>query len=141
MLIDLAIIGSILKTPLGAKVTKVAAISATDLQDVPAILRPLISHAHYSYGFDPGVLLTFMMLFAYSAVLVGLSGQTLGMMVMELRVVTTKYQRPTLIQSFWRYAVALCSMMTTFAVLGFFMRVHPHDRLSRTRLVRGRKAA
>jgi len=31
--------------------------------------------------------------------------------------------------------------MTTVALVGFFMRIHPHDRLSGTRLVGGRKAS
>ena len=64
------------------------------------------------------------------------------MTVMELRVVTTRYGRPTIVQSCWRYIVAFCSSMTAVvAFAGLFMRVMPHDRLSGTRLVRGRKAA
>jgi uncharacterized RDD family membrane protein YckC len=60
------------------------------------------------------------------------------MMVMELRVVTTQYRRPTIAQAVWRYATGGLSILTTFALVGFFMRIHPHDYLSRTRLVRGR---
>jgi len=77
-------------------------------------------------------------LLMYSAILVALTGQTLGMMVMELRVVTTQYRRPTIAQAVWRYATGGLSILTTFALVGFFMRIHPHDYLSRTRLVRGR---
>lgn len=79
-------------------------------------------------------------LLIYSAVLVALTGQTLGMMVMELRVVTTRYRRPTIAQAIWRYVSGGFSLLTTIALVGFFMRIHPHDYLSRTRLVRGRAA-
>jgi len=80
-------------------------------------------------------------LMAYSAILVALTGQTLGMMVMELRVVTTRYRRPTIVQTVWRYVSGGVSILTSIALVGFFMRIHPHDYLSRTRLVRGRSAA
>jgi hypothetical protein len=76
----------------------------------------------------------------YSALLVALTGQTLGMMVMELRVVTTRYRRPTIAQTAWRYASGAASLVTAVALVGLFMRIHPHDYLSRTRLVRGRSA-
>ena len=76
----------------------------------------------------------------YSALLVALTGQTLGMMVMELRVVTTRYRRPTIAQTAWRYASGAASLVTAVALVGLFMRIHPHDDLSRTRLVRGRSA-
>jgi Zn-dependent protease with chaperone function/uncharacterized RDD family membrane protein YckC len=79
-------------------------------------------------------------LLVYSAILVALTGQTLGMMVMELRVVTTRYRRPTIAQAIWRYVSGGVSIVTTVALVGFFMRIHPHDYLSRTRLIRGRGA-
>ena len=77
-------------------------------------------------------------LMIYSAILVGLTGQTLGMMVMELRVVTTHHERPGIAQSIWRYVVGGVMMITQVAWVGFFLRIHPHDYASRTRLVGGR---
>jgi Zn-dependent protease with chaperone function/uncharacterized RDD family membrane protein YckC len=80
--------------------------------------------------------------FVYSAVLVGLVGQTLGMTVFDVRVVTTRFTRPTIFQSLWRYLVALGSAVTFVApialMFGFFVRVQPHDLLSQTRVVRAR---
>jgi Zn-dependent protease with chaperone function len=80
--------------------------------------------------------------FAYSAILVALIGQTLGMTVFNVRVVTTGFVRPSIAQSIWRYLVAFGSLITfvaPFVVLfGFFRRVQPHDLLSRTRVVRAR---
>jgi Zn-dependent protease with chaperone function/uncharacterized RDD family membrane protein YckC len=135
--IDFAVIGAILKTPLGS----VVKVSSTDVDaDTPHWLKTLLAH-HSLVHFGGDLFVTFAVFFIYSALLVALSGQTLGMMLMELRVVTTRYARPTIVQSVWRYAVAFGSAISAFALMGFFMRVHPHDRLSRTRLVRGRKTA
>ncbi len=135
--IDFAVIAAILKTPLGSAVK----VSSTDVDaDSPHWLKTLLAHTSFVH-FGADLFVTFAVFFIYSALLVALSGQTLGMMLMELRVVTTRYARPTIVQSVWRYSVAFGSAISAFALMGFFMRVHPHDRLSRTRLVRGRKTA
>jgi uncharacterized RDD family membrane protein YckC len=76
--------------------------------------------------------------FLYSAILVSLIGQTLGMTVFNVRVVTTGFLRPTIVQTFWRYTLAFGSVVTLFVLVGFFRRVQPHDVLSRTRVVRAR---
>ncbi len=72
---------------------------------------------------------------------VGISGQTLGLMVIDLRVVTKRYVRPSPVQSARRYAAAFGSLRTAIAFVGFFVRVHPHDRLSRTRALLSRRTA
>ncbi len=137
--IDLITISAILKTPLGGTISTSA--NKLDDPDIPGWLKGLVEHAS-TLHLGEHTIFTLMVFFVYSAVLVGLSGQTLGMMVMELRVVTTRYSRPTIIQSVWRYMAAFASALTFFiAFAGFFVRVHPHDRVSGTRLVRGRKAA
>jgi uncharacterized RDD family membrane protein YckC len=133
--IDLAVIASILQTPYVAHVSK-ATLSD---EDVPKFVMWIVGHAP-AIGIGVVGSTTIAAFFIYSAILVALGGQTLGMTVMEVRVVTTHFGRPTIVQSFWRYTVALCSSLTAIALTGFFVRVHPHDRLSRTRLVRGRKA-
>jgi Zn-dependent protease with chaperone function/uncharacterized RDD family membrane protein YckC len=137
VLLDLTVIGAIVKTPFGQAFYNSVDISKKDLQDLPASLQPF---AHHFVGLGAGSVMTVFVFFAYSALLVGLSGQTLGMMIMELRVVTTRFLRPTPLQALWRYAVALGSTLSTIAAFGLFVRVHPHDRLSRTRIVRARKA-
>jgi uncharacterized RDD family membrane protein YckC/Zn-dependent protease with chaperone function len=140
--IDYAIVAAIFKTPLGASVSDSAThLSKQDAADLPGFLRPFFESGHVHTSFDPAAFLTLMAFFAYSAALVAFSGQTLGMMVMELRVVTTRFARPGIFQTLWRYVAALGATMTTVALFTFFLRIQPHDRLSGTRLVRGRKAA
>jgi uncharacterized RDD family membrane protein YckC len=131
--IDLMVIQAIVQSPLFVAVSHGSADP-----DIPKALQTVLDHIPAieigSSGFL--VLAAFIV---YSALLVGLGGQTLGMTVMDLRVVRTDYGRPSIVQSAWRYIVAFFSVLTLFATFGFFVRVHPHDRLSRTRLVRARR--
>jgi Zn-dependent protease with chaperone function len=69
----------------------------------------------------------------YAALLTGLNGQTLGMMILNMRVVDTKFERIGFAQSAWRYVAAV---LTCLAVpLAPALRVLPHDYLSRSRVV------
>ena len=136
--IDLATVSSLLKTPLVANVSH-QALSSKELKGVPAAILPLMTHLP-ALAFGAGLGFMFVTFFAYSAILVALGGQTVGMLVMELRVRTTSNRRPSIAQTLWRYTIAFVSVVSSFALVGLFMRVHPHDRLSRTRLVRGRRA-
>ena len=136
--VDLAIIGAIIQTPVVVAATSHARDASFD--ELPAILRPLVEHLP-ALTLGANTLAVLALYFAYGALLVGISGQTLGMMVFGLRVVTTGFSRPSLAQSAWRYAVAFGSVLTAFAFLGFFFRIHPHDRLSRTRVILGRRSA
>ncbi|MBD5606548.1 MAG: RDD family protein [Candidatus Eremiobacteraeota bacterium] len=135
--IDLVTISAILKSHAE---TATKSPMHLDDPDIPHWLRKLSENAPLVQT-GGETLTTLFVFFVYSAILVGLSGQTLGMMVMELRVVTVRYMRPTIVQSFWRYIAAFGSALFAVALFGLFMRIHPHDRVSGTRLVRGRKAA
>jgi Zn-dependent protease with chaperone function/uncharacterized RDD family membrane protein YckC len=139
--IDYSVIAAILKSPVGVVVSKSTTTKVSE-SDIPDWLKQYFPHgATVHSGFNPVDVFPLLIFFLYSALLVAFSGQTLGMMVMELRVVTTRFARPSLFQTLWRYIVAFCATMTTIAFFAIFLRIQPHDRLSRTRLVRGRKAA
>jgi Zn-dependent protease with chaperone function len=69
----------------------------------------------------------------YSFILVALSGQTLGMMILAVKVTTTKFGRPPVWLALWRALVSPFGILT-FA-LGPFARIELHDRLSGTRVV------
>ena len=106
--VDLAIISAIVRTPLGVTLTGHA-------RAFPAVTSQLGSHA----------LLVLLAYFVYGALLVGISGQTLGMMIFELRVVTARFARPSPAQAAWRYAVAFGSLLTAIALVGFFIARAP----------------
>jgi uncharacterized RDD family membrane protein YckC len=75
----------------------------------------------------------------YSILLVALSGQTLGMMIADVRVVTTNSTPPGIGRIVWRYLLAGFALTTVFiAGLSSILRVQFHDRFSGTRVVRGR---
>jgi uncharacterized RDD family membrane protein YckC len=77
--------------------------------------------------------------FPYAAGLVALAGRTIGMMVLDLRVVCLDHGRVGVARSIWRYVLALVSTVLVVPVLiGFVRRMQSHDRLSKTRLIGGR---
>jgi uncharacterized RDD family membrane protein YckC len=82
---------------------------------------------------------TWLWYFPYAAGLVAIAGRTIGMMVLDLRVVRLDHGRVGIVQSVWRYSAALVATLLVIPLLiGAFRRLQSHDRLSRSRLVGGR---
>jgi len=79
----------------------------------------------------------FLVVFIYSAVLVGLVGRTFGMMVLGLRVVKPDYGRVSMGRSIWHYFIAFWSLALVLPMIGFFWRPAVQDRATGTRVVRG----
>jgi Zn-dependent protease with chaperone function len=71
----------------------------------------------------------------YFGLLVGLTGQTPGMMVIGLKVVTVNFGKPGVLQSLWRYALGLVFSWLIIP-LSPFSRVYFHDKFSGTRLIK-----
>jgi Zn-dependent protease with chaperone function/uncharacterized RDD family membrane protein YckC len=82
-----------------------------------------------SFGFLP----------LYLAVLVGFTGQSFGMMITGLRVVTTDFRAPGLWRSIWRYGVGLITWPLIVCMAPVMPRILLHDRLSGTRLIRAER--
>ena len=77
--------------------------------------------------------------FPYAAGLVAIAGRTVGMMVLDLRVVGLDHGRVGVAQSVWRYVLALCCAVLVLPLLfGFVRRMQLHDRYSKSRLIGGR---
>jgi uncharacterized RDD family membrane protein YckC len=80
-----------------------------------------------------------MVYFPYAAALVALAGRTVGMMVLDLRVVRLDHGRVGVAQAIWRYALCLASVVTVVPLIyGCFRRLQLQDRFSATRLIGGR---
>lgn len=107
---------------------------------IDEITRAMVEKKHASaplvIGFGNGVF--FAMFVAYLALCVGLTGQSLGMIVAGLRVVRTDFARPSGLIVIWRYLVLLVTFPVAI-VLVPFRRVLPHDWLSRTRVVKNER--
>jgi Zn-dependent protease with chaperone function/uncharacterized RDD family membrane protein YckC len=77
--------------------------------------------------------------FPYAAALVALAGRTVGMMVLDLRVVRLDHGRVGIAQSIWRYVLGLaCALTVVPLFFGWFRRLQLYDRFSATRLIGGR---
>ncbi len=139
-LLDLFVVSAIVQSGVVQTVTRKSVDPATalDLGDLVKLYPWLekIPKIHFTTSMNPKLFLAF---FLYSFILVALSGQTLGMMVTEIRVVNVRFGRTPAIQALWRYVAGIASTLTFVpAVFGLALRIQPHDRLSRTRVVRSR---
>jgi uncharacterized RDD family membrane protein YckC len=77
----------------------------------------------------------FVVLAAYLALLVGLVGQSFGMMITGLRVVTTDFRPPGIWRALWRYTIGWILWFPIVCVSPIMRRVMFHDRISGTRLI------
>ena len=87
------------------------------------------------YSASPTVLLTAI----YLWLLVGVAGQSFGMMITGLRVVTTDFRAPGLLRSLWRYLIVVFLWPFILMSAPFTWRIMLHDRLSGTRLIRAER--
>jgi uncharacterized RDD family membrane protein YckC/Zn-dependent protease with chaperone function len=82
---------------------------------------------------------SWLLYFPYAATLAAISGRTIGMMVLDLRVVGRNHERAGIAQVIWRYVLALACTLTVLPLLyGFIRRLQLHDRWSGTRLIGNR---
>jgi hypothetical protein len=72
----------------------------------------------------------------YLAALVIVSGQSFGMLITGLRVVTTDFQRPGILRTIGRYAIVLVAWWLIVCLSFFWRRILLHDRLTGTRVVK-----
>ena len=72
----------------------------------------------------------------YLAVLVILAGQTFGMMIAGLRVVTTDFAKPSIARSIFRYLIVFSLWWLIVPLSLIWRRILLHDRWTRTRLVK-----
>ncbi len=92
-------------------------------------------HAGVSVGNDPVLWLASA---AYVILLVGLIGQTFGMMIADLRVVgADRTRRVGFRGAFRRYVTLVFSLVAIVGWFSIFRRVQPYETWSRTRLVTG----
>ncbi|HTU81570.1 MAG TPA: RDD family protein [Candidatus Acidoferrales bacterium] len=72
----------------------------------------------------------------YMALLVATAGQTFGMMIAGLRVVTVDFQPPGVARTIGRYIIVAVLMPLIIVLSLFWRRVLLHDRWTKTRLVK-----
>jgi Zn-dependent protease with chaperone function/uncharacterized RDD family membrane protein YckC len=83
--------------------------------------------------------LAWLSYFPYAAGLVAVSGRTIGMMILDLRVVGRNHERVGIALAIWRYVLAcVCTLTVIPVVLGCFSRLQLYDRWSATRLIGNR---
>ena len=91
-------------------------------------------------GLFGGKNLPFLAAGLYFALLVGLAGQTFGMMITGLRVVTTDFRKPGPGLAIWRYILGFLLFWIIIPLSFIQHRVMLHDRWSGTRLITAERA-
>ena len=143
--VDLAVIQAI--APAATAVQKTFTPSNTIAKqlaadpDVPSWLAPLLGslangHSHITVTSGFNYTLAFAMS-VYLIVLVGLVGQTFGMMVSDLRVVGVNRGRIGVARAIGRYVSLVASLFAIVGWFAVFRRVQPYEKWSGTRLVSG----
>ena len=75
-------------------------------------------------------------LWIYAIILVAVVGRTIGMIILDVRVVRADLGRPTIWNTITRYFLAAASLVFVFPIFVWGLRrIQPYDRLSGTRLV------
>ena len=87
------------------------------------------------FAMSPTLIITGIYLF----LLVGIAGQSFGMMISGLRVVTTDFRHPGLPRALWRYVIAVFLWPIVLIYAPFAWRIMLHDRWSGTRLIRAER--
>lgn len=72
----------------------------------------------------------------YLALLVIVAGQTFGMMIAGLRVVTIDFRKPSIARTIVRYAIVFAVWWAIVPLSFIWRRVLLHDRLTKTRVVK-----
>ncbi|MDQ6933082.1 MAG: RDD family protein [Candidatus Eremiobacteraeota bacterium] len=88
------------------------------------VLTPLLGYPQY--------------FFMYSVLLVAIAGQTLGMMIVAVKVTTGTFRRPAIWHVLWRYILTPLALGSF--IFGPLVRIQLHDRFSSTRVVRLERA-
>lgn len=105
-----------------------------------AALQNIFGHGHTRVTFSNNTVL-WLALAVYAIVLVALIGQTFGMMVLDVRVISAKGDaRVGFGRAIARYASFFVSMVVIVGLFSLFRRVQPYEKWSRTRLISGSAA-
>jgi len=131
-IIDSVVINAVIPNlPVG-----IFSLQGTSDGDVPAWVLGLAKHAHALHAVGSGGW-GGLVLLAYIVLLVGLAGQTFGMMIMDLRVVSDRFGRIGIGRALLRYACLIGSILGVVGILKVFSRVQPFEKWSGTRLIAG----
>jgi uncharacterized RDD family membrane protein YckC len=134
LVVDLVVVEAMIPNlPIGV-VIKTPGATATS---IPSWVHGIAKHAHVLHAVDGSGGWGVAIFYAYLILLVGLAGQTFGMMIMDLRVVTDQLGRAGVARAVLRYLLLAVSLVGIVGLLRMFSRVQPFEKWSGTRLIAG----
>jgi Zn-dependent protease with chaperone function len=102
------------------------------------VLHGLVrSHPHLVHALDASGGWGGLIVMGYYVLLVGFAGQTFGMMIIDLRVVSERFARVGLARAVARFGCLIGSMICVIGLVKIFSRIQPYEKWSGTRLIAG----
>ena len=143
-LIDVTVVQAIVPTAAAVQ-QKVFSLNrlANDTDAGPVvnqIAKSLGANSHVTVSVGDNFLL-WLVLAVYAVVLVALVGQTVGMMICDLRVINANHDpRVGFARAIGRYVSLVASLFAVVGWFAIFNRIQPYEKWSHTRLVSGSAA-
>ena len=97
-----------------------------------------VPHGHFhvsSLQNLPSDIVGWIIFFVYLVLLVGIAGQTFGMMILGMRVVRTNMEPLGIGRAVWRYGIFVLTL--PYSIFRIFGRIQPFEKWSGTRIVTG----
>jgi Zn-dependent protease with chaperone function/uncharacterized RDD family membrane protein YckC len=95
------------------------------------------NHPHLVHAIDSSGGWGSLIVLVYYTLLVGLAGQTFGMMIVDLRVVSERFGRVGLVRALLRFGCLIGSIVSVIGIVKLFSRIQPFEKWSGTRLIAG----
>jgi uncharacterized RDD family membrane protein YckC len=106
--------------------------------DLPDWLHNIVrEHPHLVHALNSGAGWAGLIVIAYYILLVGLAGQTFGMMIVDLRVVSERFGRVGIARALARFGCLIGSVISVIGIVKIFSRIQPFEKWSGTRLIAG----
>ncbi|GAC1407714.1 MAG: hypothetical protein NVSMB64_14870 [Candidatus Velthaea sp.] len=135
-IIDFALVNALLPAAAAQQARSHFIVVKPDAGDPAALVQLADVANHVLLPNDTNVSL--FALLAYCVVLIGLSGQTCGMMILDLRVVSATYRKIGFGGAILRYLMQVVSyLIWPVGWFRFWGRVQPYEKWSRTRIIQG----
>jgi len=140
-LIDIALVSALLPSGVAASINKSTEVTVHADKGDPAWFVSFADfYNHVLHANDTN--LPFFFLLIYCIVLIGIAGQTCGMMILDLRIVSSKFGKVGFGRALLRYVMQIVSyMLLPIGWFRFLGRVQPYEKWSQTRIVEGAQLA
>ncbi len=136
-IIDVVVIQALLPNLPAGLIVVVDTRATANAQPINWLHDIVRNHPHLVHAIDSSGGWGGLIALVYYTLLVGLTGQTFGMMIVDLRVVSERFGRVGLVRALVRFGCLIGSMVGVIGIVKLFSRIQPFEKWSGTRLIAG----